>query len=211
MTKKVFARFLLLAGLVLLLVLFAWEAFSEELSIVEVRSNIPMADSDPVYQDYYINSGTNDGLKHNLVVTAKRKIAVRDATGTQTYGEMLVAVGQLKIIYAGEKFAIAREVKLISRDEEPMIEQSGIMIGDKIDTKGSFVDNHKIPSKKPAQKHAEQASPEKPTETKTATANAVAPALEPAPQEKDQASAQKNQSQPPGEIGKTAESDESLD
>jgi hypothetical protein len=204
MTKKLFARILLLAGLIVLLMLFAWEAFSEELSIIEVRSNIPLADTDPVYQDYYINSGTNEGLKHNLVVTATRKVAVRDATGTQSYGDMMVPVGQLKIIFVGEKFAIAREVKLLSRDEQPMIEQTGIMIGDKIDVKGSYVDNHKIPHKKIAEQKQE-----KPAETAATVTPVVAPAA--APAVAPSAEAPKEAAQVPDEVGKTAQTDESLD
>jgi hypothetical protein len=174
MTKKLFARILILSGLSLLVVLFAWEAFSEELSVVEVRRNVPLSDEEPVYQDYYINSGTNDGLKVNLVVSAVRKISVRDASGTQTYGDMLVPVGQLKVIYAGEKFAVAREVKLFSRDDQPMLEQIGIMIGDKIDTKGAFTDTHKMSGRKPPKlKEASHATSE--------VAPAVAAATTPAP------------------------------
>lgn len=148
MKKEALARLLILAGIVLLLLLFAWEAFSEELTIVEMRSNIPLSDKDPIYHDYYINSGLSQGLKQNLIVTASRKVTVHDATGTQSYGDMLVPMGHLKIIYVGEKFAIARETKAISRDENPMVEQTGIMIGDKIELKNSVVDNHKLPRPK---------------------------------------------------------------
>lgn len=182
MTKKLMARFLLTFGFVMLAVLFAWEVFAEaeELTIVEARRNIPLADTDPVFQDYYINSGNDQGLKQNLVVTAVRKIAVRDATGTQSYGDMQVPVGQLKIIAVGEKFAVAREYKIIPRDEQPMLEQTGIMIGDKIDIKGSFVDNHKLPVKKPAQTNAPVIKPDEKTE-KIETAKTPVPPLAPAP------------------------------
>ncbi len=40
-----------------------------------------MAENDPVYKDFYINAGPEAGLKKNLVVTAVRKLNIRDASG----------------------------------------------------------------------------------------------------------------------------------
>ncbi len=200
MTKKLFARILLFGGLVLLLALFAWEACAEDLTVVEVRSNIPLSEKDQVFHDYYINSGSNQGLKQHLVVTATRKITVRDATGTQTYGDMMVPVGQLKVIFVGEKFAVAREVKLIGREDEPMIEQTGIMIGDKVDLKASFVDNHKVPS----QKSAEKARVNEPKASPIATAKPEPAAPAPTEQKAVEKTTE-NIPSPEGEVEKTAE------
>jgi len=144
---KKYGRFLLVAGVFVLALLFTWEVFSEELTVVEVRKNIPLSDQDPVYKDYYINSGSNEGLKKNQVVIATRKTAIRDASGTQTFGEAAIPVGQLKVIFLGEKYAIARDYKSLSRNDIPSLEQTAIMIGDKIEIKGSFVDNRKLPVK----------------------------------------------------------------
>jgi hypothetical protein len=217
MTKKLFARILILSGVMLLLVLFAWEAFSDELSIVEVRRNIPLSDEDPVYQDYYINSGTDEGLKTNLVVSAIRKVSVRDSSGTQTYGDMLVPVGQLKVIYVGEKFSVAREFKLFSRDDQPMLEQTGIMIGDKIDMKGAFVDSHKLPGRKPAKPAVSKidVKVEAPIATATpapaapATVVKAPPAKAPAAAEvKAETSAEDSKETPADEVAKTASAEE---
>jgi len=215
MTRKLLARILLLAGVIVLLALFAWEAMGEELSVVEVRSNIPLSEHEPVYRDYYINSGSNQGLKHNLVVKAVRKITVKDATGTQTYGEMMVPVGQLKIIMVGEKFAVARELKSISRDEQPMLEQTGIMIGDKVELAGSFVDNHKIPRQKTAEEaqvKAPVAEAVKPAETAKPVAPAVKPEATPAAAQALPAPValpeKSTQAVPEGEVEKTATAEE---
>ncbi|GIL18495.1 MAG: hypothetical protein BroJett040_22460 [Oligoflexia bacterium] len=143
MTKKTLGRALILIGALLLTSLFAWEAFSQEIQIIDVRRNIPMSDDEPVYKDFIINAGTNQGLKDNQVVTAKRKLGIKDATGTQSYGDIMVPVGQLKIIFISDRIAVAREYKNISRDEEPMLEQTGMMSGDKIDTAGSFIETRK--------------------------------------------------------------------
>lgn len=114
-----------------------------ELKIVDVRRNIPLADDEPVYKDFYINGGARDGLKPNLVVTAVRKTQVRDASGTQSLGELAVPVAQIRVVYVADNLAVAREYKPLSRDELPMLEQIGVMSGDVLDLKGSFIDKRK--------------------------------------------------------------------
>lgn len=123
-------------------------ARAESLAIVDVRRHITLHDDDIVYKDFYINGGESDGLKKNLVVTAVRKIQVRDASGSQSYGEIQIPVGQLRVIATYAKISVAREYKLLSRDELPMLEQIGLMNGDLIDLKGAFVDSHKPVYKK---------------------------------------------------------------
>ncbi len=98
--------------------------------IIEVRRNIPLADTEPVVKDYYINSN----LKKNTKLTAFRRLTVRDSTGAKSFGEMSVPVGELKVIASYSNVSVAREVKLISRENEPMLEQIGIMVGDSIET-----------------------------------------------------------------------------
>ncbi len=141
-------RFLIMAGIAILALLFSWEVFAADMNVVEVRRNIPLADDAPVYKDFYINAGPDAGLKKNLIITVYRKMSIRDATGTQSFGEVDIPVGQLRIIAAQGKVAVAREHKLISRDDEPMLEQAGIMIGDRLQLDGSFVDTKRTSAKK---------------------------------------------------------------
>ena len=117
-------------------------------SIIDVRRNIQLSDKDPVYRDYYVTAGPEVGLKPGMVVKVVRRLPMRDSTGTQSYGEMNVEVGQLRIIFVQDNMAVAREYELFSREELPMIEQTGIMIGDRIETKGSFIDSKKKSAKK---------------------------------------------------------------
>ncbi|MCE3010044.1 MAG: hypothetical protein LW875_05485 [Proteobacteria bacterium] len=124
------------------------QAQAQEISIIEIRRNIPLADDQPVYKDFYLTGGESAGLKKNMVITAYRKLTIRDSSGAQTYGELQVPVGQLKVISVQGRLAVAREYQLISRDDEPMLEQIGIMAGDRIDLQGSFIDNKKASAKK---------------------------------------------------------------
>lgn len=146
--SNITGKFLLMAGFIILTALLSWEVFASDINVIEVRRNIPLSDDAPVYKDFYINAGIEAGLKKNLVVNVTRKLAVRDATGTQNFGEVEITVGQLRIIASQGRVAIARLHKFTSRDEEPMLEQTGIMTGDKIEMDGSFIDNKKGSAKK---------------------------------------------------------------
>ncbi len=141
--------------LFMLLFGFTTESKAADISVVDVRRNIALSEDDTVYKDFYINVIPGAGLKKNLVVTAVRKLNIRDASGANAVGEIQVPVGQLKIIAVYDKVAVAREYSLLSRDELPMLEQVGIMTGDRIDTKGAFMDNSKP---KPRRKAAEAPS-----------------------------------------------------
>lgn len=127
----------------LLLLGFTRESLANDISVVDVRRNITLSEDDPVYKDFYINAGPGSGLKKNLVVTAVRKLNIRDASGANAVGEIMVPVGQLRIIAVYDRVAVAREYTLLSRDELPMLEQIGIMNGDRIDLQGAFIDNSK--------------------------------------------------------------------
>ncbi len=114
----------------------------KDLEVVDVKRNIPLAETDPVYKDFYIKLNGPSPLKKNLVVKATRKISVKDAS-MKPIGDFKTVVGLLKIIHISDSIAVAREFKLTPREDEPMIEQIGIMVGDTIDLSESFTDTSK--------------------------------------------------------------------
>lgn len=119
---------------------FSLNSIADEMSIFEVRRNIPLSDDAPIYKDFYIKGSDSTGLKKNLVVQVNRKMTLRDSSGSQVMGEILAPIGQLKIIAVYGKIAVAREYKNYTREELPMLETPWFMIGDSIDLKESFLD-----------------------------------------------------------------------
>ena len=110
--------------------------------VVEVKKSIPLSNEEEPFKDFYIKLNSASGLKKNLVVKVLRKVEVKD-TSSKVVGDFKTVVGQLKLIQIDAKVAVAREYKLTSRAEEPVLEQVGIMIGDEVDLAESFVDNSK--------------------------------------------------------------------
>ncbi len=144
MINAILGRVMMTLGFMIFVALFSYEAFAAELSVFDIHRNIPLSDEEPIYKDYYINAGDEAGLKKNLVIKAVRRVPMRDASGSQIMGELLVPVGQLKVIFVQPKLSVARLYKLMSRDELPMLDQEGILIGDQVDLQGSFIDNKKL-------------------------------------------------------------------
>ncbi len=140
MMNKLIGRILIATGFAVLAILFTFQAFGADINVIEVRRNIPLSDEAPVYKDFYINAGSSDGLKKNMVINIVRKMTIRDAKGTQAFGDLDILVGQLKVIALTDKIAVAREYKLEPRDQQPMLEQIGIMIGDRLDFEGAFIE-----------------------------------------------------------------------
>lgn len=118
-----------------LALLMTFNSSANEISIFEVRRNIPLADTDPVYKDFYIKGAETGKLKKNQVFTVTRKVTMRDATGSQVMGEIEAPVGELKIIAVYGKIAVAREVKTFTRENLPMIDNPWFMIGDSLESK----------------------------------------------------------------------------
>ena len=163
-------NFLIFTSIALASILLSVSARADEMTVVDVKRNITLADDDVVYKDFYINAGDSSALRKNMVVKVKRKIYVKESA-TKTVGDFDAVVGELKIIHIGNKVSVAREFKLTSRDEEPMLEQIGIMAGDRLDLNGSFIDN----SKPVYKKKTSEAEPKK--EDKVQTAGLAAPSV----------------------------------
>ena len=107
---------------------------ADELAIFEVRRNIPLSDTDPVYKDFYVKGAETGKIKKNQIFTVTRKVTMRDASGSQVMGEIQAPVGQLKIIAVYGKIAVAREVKIFTREDLPMIDNPWFMIGDSLES-----------------------------------------------------------------------------
>ncbi len=172
MLNLIVGRIMMVFGLMIFAVLFTYQAFAADIVVFDVHRNIPLSDDDPVFQDYYINGGDESGLKKDLVVKAVRKVTMKDAAGVQSLGEMFVPVGQLRILQVQGRLSVARLYKDLSRDEYAVTEQVGVMTGDHIDLKDSFIDKKKI---KPVVKKVAVQAPA------PAPIAAPAPALAPAP------------------------------
>lgn len=124
----------------LLVLFFSKPSQASELTIINVKRNIQLSETEPAYRDYYLSSGESSGLKKNMVVTVERKSQIKDSSGANSFGDINVPVAQIKILAVYKSTAVAREFKALSRKDHPVVDQMGIQIGDMISLKDSFID-----------------------------------------------------------------------
>lgn len=109
--------------------------FADDLSIIQVHRNIPLSDEEPTYRDLFLNGGENAGVKKNQIYTVFHRVQIKDFSGTQSYGEIEIPVGEAKIIAVYNKVAVARELKIYPREDQPNLDILGIMSGDRLELK----------------------------------------------------------------------------
>ncbi len=136
MDRSITGRVFLVLGLLNLFILFAAQAFSEEvrpqeIQIVEIKKNLQLKNGDTVFHDYYLNAGTENGLKPNTSFEVFRKVAINDLYQSNSKGgTVLLPVGRIKIIYSQTKLSVARLLSLNKPKDSPLVDSEGLMVGD---------------------------------------------------------------------------------
>jgi hypothetical protein len=155
-----------------------------EISIFDVRRPIPLNDSDKPPRDFYLNAGTESGLAPGMVLTVIRKTPLYDSYLNRSAGDLLIKVARVKIIHAQRGLAVARLHSEFSRDNNPILEDNYLMVGDQIDLTSASADKSAAteldstpePTPKPAVEAAPAPEPvkEKPAPTPQVEAPAAA-------------------------------------
>jgi hypothetical protein len=131
-TAKKIGRFLILLGLINLIVVFAFEAFSKEVQVIDIRKNLKLNNDDKEFTDYYLNAGNDMGIKPGTLFTLYRRISVIDRLGTNQGRPLSIPVGKIKIIYVAKDLSVARTEKLEKNETSPLLDYRGVMLGDLI-------------------------------------------------------------------------------
>ena len=104
-----------------------------ELTIFDMRKNLPLSDSERVYRDFYINGGTEAGIVNGMIITVQRRMPLYDNYSNRSAGDLDLKVAKIKIIHTQKGISVARVHSEYNRDAAPLLEDNFIMIGDRID------------------------------------------------------------------------------
>lgn len=104
--------------------------------IFDVRRNLAMNAKDAITRDYYVNAGTQDGLKAGMVLSVYRRDPIFDAYD-DIRDDLYAPVGQIKLIHVQRTLSIARLVGVSKSSNSPIIDFRAVMIGDRIDLKSA--------------------------------------------------------------------------
>ena len=120
------------ALLVAITTLFAHTAQAGEFAVISVVRTLPMKKDEITVKDYYINAGSNNGLKQGAFIDARRKMPVYDNLAAKVVADTQVPVARLKLIYVDKGVSIARLVEIYDRKTTPIGGYDDVLVGDLI-------------------------------------------------------------------------------
>lgn len=104
-----------------------------DIAIFDIRRPVAMSADQIPPRDFYINAGSAAGLRVGMVITAMRRQTLYDNYQNRSPGDLVVPVGELRIIHVQDNISVAREEKILDRRQLPSIEYDAIMVGDRLD------------------------------------------------------------------------------
>ncbi len=103
------------------------------LKIFQVRRVIALSDDEENPKEFFINGGTDLGIKPGYTVEVTRRDSFYDSLRNQSIGDMLIPVGRVKIIHASRQMSVARIDKVYSSNDRPSLEFETFLVGDRLD------------------------------------------------------------------------------
>ena len=123
---------LLALTLATLVLLITNNAHAGEFIVTSVIRDFPMRNGEIMYKDFYINAGSNNGLKNGAFLDTQRKQPAFDNINSKLLGDTNIKIARLKLIHVDKNFSIARLVKFYDKDSTPLTGIDSVMIGDTI-------------------------------------------------------------------------------
>ncbi len=117
----------------LIVTLFALPAAHAELTIFDVRKNLPMSDTEKVYRDFYVNGGSESGMTVGMIITVQRRMPLYDTYQNRSAGDLDLKVAKIKIIHVQKGLSVARMHSEYNRENSPLLEDNFVMVGDRLD------------------------------------------------------------------------------
>lgn len=134
-------RILIFLGSFSLAFLFVNSASAKEVQIIEMRKGLTLKNNEKLPTDYFLNAGSELGIKPGTVFTLYRRLSVLDRFGGTQARPLSVPVGKIKIIYTAKNISVARLHELEGAQNLPALEYRGIMLGDLIHVGSAELDS----------------------------------------------------------------------
>lgn len=134
--------FLAKGFVVFLATLISVSAFAD-LWIFDSRRPVALSDDEHPARDYYINGGSEQGLKAGLIVTVRRRLTLYDSLANRSPGDLIVPVGKVKIIHVQKGLSVARLHSLSKGPGAAALEENFLMVGDRLDLGSAEADQDK--------------------------------------------------------------------
>jgi hypothetical protein len=108
-------------------------ALAKDIAVFDIRRPLSMENGQELAKDYYINGGSETGLKAGMLVTVTRRLTLYDPFQNKSPGDLMIPVGRLRIIHVQDGLAVARLEDMLERVKLPNLDIDAVAIGDRLD------------------------------------------------------------------------------
>lgn len=108
-------------------------ADAKEVTVFDVRRPVSLSNEEMAPKDYYIDAGSNDGLKPGMTISVRRRQSLYDGYQNKSLEDLVVVIGRLRLIHVQADISVARLENIEKRDQSPTVEFDAVMVGDKVD------------------------------------------------------------------------------
>ena len=127
------AHFRWIVRIIFFSIVLAPAARAADIMIFDVRRPLALSDKETTYKDFYISGGNESGLRAGMIVNVMRKIPLYDSYQNRSAGELMIKVARVKLVAVQKGLSVARLHSDFSRDNNPILEDNYIMVGDLLD------------------------------------------------------------------------------
>jgi len=106
---------------------------AKEATVFNVYRPLAMENGENPPKDYYINAGSQDGLRVGMLVSVTRRQTLYDPYQNKSPGELSVQVGLLRVVHVQNEISVARLESLNDSSFRPVLDLATILVGDRVD------------------------------------------------------------------------------
>lgn len=120
---------------IITLMVFILPAMSQaqKINVFEVRKNLQLSNTDPVYKDYYVSAGFAEGIQKGMVINVVRRLPIHDGLKNQSQGELVMTIARIQIFHVQKNISVGRMYRATTARTRPIADFNAIMIGDELD------------------------------------------------------------------------------
>lgn len=102
-----------------------------EFTVYSVYQHLDLGnENEKPQKDYYINMGTEHGIRKGSIVTVIKRVPTYDAVSEKLYREMAFPYAKLKIVHSEQNLSVGRVDKFLPIDNVPAVNPQAVMVGD---------------------------------------------------------------------------------
>ena len=119
----------------LAVIIFTTNIFAKDYVVYSVVQDVPMGtENEIIKKNFYINMGSDQGLKNGTIVNVFRNLSVEDPYNTKKRFTYSVKIAELEIIHSENYISIANLKGMTNSGlKSPLVDVQGVMIGDRVE------------------------------------------------------------------------------